>query len=203
MTGELLETQDVKVYPATAERWGDLELLFGPRSAYSGCWCMFWRLRRSDFNNLQGEGRKAVLKDLTMNNEVPGVLAYLDGLPIGWCSIGPRQDFAALENSRILKRVDDVPVWSIVCFFVAKPYRKNGIMSKLLHGAVDYAVQHGARVVEGYPIDMTAHKLVGQTLTGYSGFMGIASAFEEAGFIKSGEASETQLIMRYFVDGIG
>jgi GNAT superfamily N-acetyltransferase len=164
---------------------------------------MFWRLRRVDFNKLDGEGRKVVLKNMTMNNEVPGVLAYLDGQPIGWCSIGPRQGFAALENSRILKRMDDVPVWSIVCFFVAKPYRKSGIMSKLLHGAVDYAVGQGAQVVEGYPIDMLSHKLAGQTLTGFSGFMGIASVFKLAGFMQVGQASETQLIMRYTANNIG
>lgn len=199
MAGELLETQDVKVYPVTAERWDDLESLFGPRGAYSGCWCMFWRLRRADFNSLHGEGRKAVLKDMTLNNKVPGVLAYLDEQPIGWCSIGPRSDYTALENSRILKRVDDAPVWSIVCFFVAKPYRRSGIMSLLLHGAVDYAVGQGAQVVEGYPIDMLSHKLAGQTLTGFSGFMGIASIFKKAGFVQVGEASETQLIMRYTV----
>lgn len=148
-TSTTQENFEVEVYPATAERWEDLEALFGPKGAYSGCWCMFWRLSRADFNKLGGEGRKAVLHELTSRNEVAGVLAYIDGKPIGWCSIGPREDYAALEKSRILKRVDDAPVWSVVCFFVAKGFRKRGIMSALLRGAVRYAEENGAQVIEG------------------------------------------------------
>ena len=194
---ELLE---VEVYPVRAERWNDLETLFGPNGAYSGCWCMFWRLKRAEFSKMKGEDRKAILQELTSKNQVAGVLAYVDGKPIGWCSIGPREEYAALENSRILKRVDDRPVWSIVCFFVAKGFRKKGIMSALLRGAVRYAEEQGVRVIEGYPIDMNTQKLAGKTLTGYSGYMGIVSVFQEAGFVKVGEASETQLIMRYVVE---
>jgi GNAT superfamily N-acetyltransferase len=190
---------EVEVYPATAERWKDIETLFGPKGAYAGCWCMFWRLDRADFKKMKGEGTKAVLKDMTSKNEVAGLLAYIDGQPIGWCSIGPRKDYAALENSRILKRIDDTPVWSIVCFFVAKPFRSKGVMSELLRGAVKYAKQQGAQVIEGYPIDMQTHKLAGQILNSYSGYMGIASIFRAAGFTKVADASETQLIMRYTV----
>jgi GNAT superfamily N-acetyltransferase len=190
-------SQDIEVHPATAERWKDIETLFGPKGAYAGCWCMFWRLERADFQKMKGEGNKAVLKDMVDRNKVAGLLAYRDGQPIGWCSIGPRNEFAALEKSRILKRIDDTPVWSIVCFFVAKPFRKTGVMSQLIRGAVRYAIEQGAQIVEGYPIDMQSHKLAGQTLNGYSGYMGIASVFREAGFEQVGEASETQLIMRY------
>ena len=148
---------------------------------------------------MKGEGRKTLLKNLTSNNQVPGLLAYIGDQPIGWCSIGPREDFGSLERSRTLKRIDTTPVWSIVCFFVAKPYRNKGILSKLLYGAVEYAEQKGAQVIEGYPIDMQTHKLSGQTLKGYSGYMGIASVFTAAGFVKVAEANETQLIMRYTV----
>jgi GNAT superfamily N-acetyltransferase len=193
------EIPDIEVHPATAERWKDIETLFGTKGAYGGCWCMFWRLNRADFNKMKGEDRKAVLQEMTSRNEVAGVLAYAGGQPIGWCSIGPREDYAALENSRILRRVDDTPVWSVVCFFIAKSFRRKGVMSALLGGAVKYAEEHGAGVIEGYPIDMQTQKLARKTLTGYSGFMGIASAFREVGFIKIGEASETQLIMRYTV----
>jgi len=194
------ELNGVKVYPATSERWKDIETLFGTKGAYGGCWCMFWRLNRADFNQMKGEDRKAVLQDMTSRNEVAGVLAYADGQPIGWCSIGPREDYAALENSRILKRVDDTPVWSVVCFFIAKGFRRKGVLSNLLRGAIQYAEDQGARVIEGYPIDMQTQKLAGKTLTGYSGFMGIASAFREAGFVKVQEVSETQQIMRYTIE---
>jgi hypothetical protein len=194
---------DLIIHPATAERWNDLESLFGPKGAFAGCWCMFWRMERAEFKRLKGDGTKAILKEMVMQNQVPGVLAYINGLPIGWCSIGPRQGYAALENSRILKRVDGTPVWSIVCFFVPKPYRNQGIMADLLRGALGYAIQQGAQVVEGYPLNMQAHQLEGQTLKSFSGYMGFASIFKDAGFEKVADASETQLIMRYTVKAGG
>jgi GNAT superfamily N-acetyltransferase len=195
----LQESTKVEVHPATAERWKDIESLFGEKGAYAGCWCMFWRLDRADFKKMKGEGTKAVLKGMTTRNDVAGLLAYVDGHAIGWCSIGPRKDYAALENSRILKLIDDKPVWSVVCFFVAKPFRSKGIMPELLRGAVKYAEQSGAKIIEGYPIDMQTEKLAGQKLNSYSGYMGIASIFRAAGFVKVADASETQLIMRYMV----
>ena len=192
--------QKIEVVPATADRWPDLESLFGIHGAFSGCWCMFWRLDRTDFKRMKGEGTKAVLRDITLKNEVPGLLAYDNSQAVGWCSVGPREYYTALEKSRILKRIDHLPVWSIVCFFVTKPYRKKGIMDALLRGAVKYAKENNAKFVEGYPLDMQSPKLAGQNLNSYSGYMGIASVFREVGFVESGRASETQLIMRYTIE---
>ena len=186
----------VEVFPATAERWSDLELLFGEHGAYANCWCTFWRIKRSEFGKLSGEEKKALLKEWTSLPIAPGVLAYEEGKVVGWCAINPRENLVPLENSRILKRVDDQPVWSIVCYFIHKAHRKQGVMQALLSGAVDYARQNGARIVEGYPLDMQSPPLAGKKLTGYSGFMGIASAYRRAGFVEVGRASETQLIMR-------
>jgi GNAT superfamily N-acetyltransferase len=157
---------------------------------------VFWRLDRAVFKRQKGEGNRLTLKLMVEGGDVPGVLAYHDGQAVAWCSIGPRERFAALENSRIFKRVDDTPVWSIACFFVAKTFRAQGIMTPLLKGAVKYAGEQGAQVVEGYPIDLQTPKLAGQHLNSYSGYMGIASAFRAAGFVEVGRASETQLIMR-------
>ena len=189
-----------EVYPASAERWSDLEKVFGEHGAYAGCWCMFWRLNRADFKQLRGDGTKAVLHEITTKGEVPGLLVYDQGQAVGWCSIGPREGYPALENSRILKRIDEQPAWSIVCFFVTKKYRGKGVMVALLRGAVDYARQQGAKIVEAYPIDMQSPKLAGQKLTSYSGYMGIDSVFRDVGFVEVGRASETQLIMRYKFD---
>lgn len=197
MTASNSSSSQIEVFPATAERWNDLESLFGAKGAYAGCWCMFWRLERGDFKKLKGAGTQAVLHDLVCENEVPGVLAYAEGKAVGWCSIGPRQEYAALENSRILKRIDDTPVWSVVCFFVAKTHRNQGVMEHLLRGAVKYALEQGAQAIDGYPIDLQTEKLAGQTLNSYAGYMGIASVFRAVGFIQVGSASETQLIMRY------
>lgn len=188
----------IDVQPVTKERWEDLEVLFGERGAYANCWCLFWRLERAQFKKLNGEGRKAVLREMTLSDQEPGLLAYLDGKPVGWCSVGPREDYRALERSRLLKRLDQQPTWSIVCFYIDKAYRKQGIMKALIRGAVEYAESHAAQIVEAYPIDLQAPKLEGQKLSGCGGYMGIAEAFRKAGFVEAGRASETQPIMRYF-----
>lgn len=189
----------IEIFPATAERWPDVEAVFGEHGASGGCWCMFWRLDRATFKQLKGAGTKAHLQALTSEGDVPGLLAYDHTCPAGWCSVGPRERYLALEKSRILKRVDDHPVWSIVCFFVTRPYRQKGLLRALLSGAVEYAQSQNARTVEGYPLDLQSSRLAGQTLTGYSGYMGIASVFRSAGFVEVGRASATQLIMRYTI----
>lgn len=187
---------DIQVVPATAERWADLEGLFGKNGANAGCWCMWWRMERADFKKLKGDGTKAALHDMLLTDDVPGVLAYQDGQAVGWCAIGPREDFKALENSRILKRVDNQPVWSIVCFFVLKTHRQQGVTAALVQGTVEYAVSQGAKLIESYPIDLQHPQLSGQKFSGYSGYMGIASVFRSLGFVEVGRASDTQLIMR-------
>jgi hypothetical protein len=187
----MTNTTDIRVVPATD--WDALQSLFGANGAYAGCWCMFWRLNRADFKALKGEGTKDALKQMVEANEVLGLLAYQGDQVIGWCSIGPRERFLALDKSRILKRVDAQPVWSIACFYVAKPTRQHGLMVTLLQGAIAYARSQNAKIVEGYPIDLQAH------VTGYAGYMGFASAFRKAGFVEVGRASETQLIMRYTI----
>lgn len=183
-------------YPATPERWPDLEGLFGKSGANAGCWCMFWRLERAMFKKTKGEGNRQILKQIVESNEQPGILAYDGTQAVGWCGIAPREKLAALENSRILKRVDDQPVWSITCFFIMKDARRQGIMESLIRAALKHAKTNGAQIVEAYPIDMQSPKLAGQTLNSYSGYMGVASAFRSLGFERVGQASETQLIMR-------
>jgi GNAT superfamily N-acetyltransferase len=186
----------MKVRPASPETWTQLESLFGPRGGYSDCWCMFWRMPRQQFKKEKGEGTKRELQRLVSHNEFPGVIAYEGAKAVGWCGVGPRENYAALENSRVLKRVDDKAVWSVVCFFVAKDARKKNAMEILLNGAVDYARKSRAKILEGYPLDMESSKLSGQKLSTFAGYMGIASAFKRVGFTKIGQASETQLIMR-------
>lgn len=132
---------ELDVRPVTAERWGDLEWLFGPRGAYSGCWCTWWRLSRSEFSRSSAAERKQALQGIVTSGQVPGILAYLDERPGAWCSLGPRESYPALDRSRILARVDDQPVWSIVCFFVAREYRRRGLLVPLIQAAVEYAAQ--------------------------------------------------------------
>ncbi len=140
--------------PATAERWKDIESLFGPRGACAGCWCMWWRLPTAEFRASVGEKNKAGMRKLVKSGGIPGVLAYVAGHPIGWCAIAPRNEYPRLAKSRILKPVDDRPVWSITCFFVARHFRRQRVTEALLQAAVDYARSQGAKVVEGYPHDL-------------------------------------------------
>lgn len=155
---------------------------------------MWWRLRRSDFARQTGEQNKQGLRAIVDSGEIPGLLAYAEGEPIAWCSIGPRERFTGLERSRKLKRVDDQPVWSIVCFFVAEPFRRRGLMGCFLKAALGYAKERGAKIVEAYPIEPTG------CLTGDSGYTGVVSTFLKAGFAEVLRRSERQPIMRYFVE---
>ena len=181
--------------PLTTRNWADLEKLFGPHGAYSGCWCMWWRLSRAEFGRQTAEERKAGLKALVDAGRVPGILAHLDAEPVAWVSVAPRETYPSLERSRTLKRVDDQPVWSIVCFYVAKPYRGRGLMVDLLRGTVAYAAQQGAQIVEAYPVDPREGTVPGGTV----GFMGLISAFRRAGFVEVARPSQRQAVMRYSI----
>lgn len=187
---------ELTIHPVTSERWADLERLFGPNGAYSGCWCMYWRLKSAEFDRATREERKAGLQALADSPRPPGILAYLADEPVAWVSIGPRESFGRLERSRTRPRVDDAAIWSIVCFFVAKPWRRQGLMASLLRGAVAYAARQGATIVEGYPVDPPAGARVSGGTEGYVGF---ASAFRAAGFVEVLRPAERRPVMRYVI----
>ena len=175
----------------TSDRWSDLEQLFGERGACGGCWCMWWRLKRSTFNEQKGEKNKLAFKSVVDSGEAPGIIAYSDGVPVGWCAIAPRETYPALERSRVLKRLDDKPVWSIVCLFIARPYRRKGVSVELLKAASEFARQRGGKVVEGYPIEPLKDEMPDAFA-----WTGLASAFLKAGFVECERRSETRPIMR-------
>jgi hypothetical protein len=127
MAGEQGILSDLEFHPLTRERWSDFEELFGPRGACGGCWCMWWRLKRSKFEVQKGEANRRAMKAIVESGEVPGLLAYVQGKAVAWCSVAPRGHYSALQRSRILKPVDETPVWSVVCFFVIRGYRRKGI----------------------------------------------------------------------------
>jgi len=186
---------ELEFHPLTLERWKDLETLFGERGACGGCWCMWWRLKRSDFERQKGKKNKAALKKIVRSGQTPGILAYVKGKPIAWCSVGPRETYPALERSRVLKRIDDKPVWSVVCFFVAKPFRKKGVSFETLRAVVDFAKKSGAKIVEGYPIEPKKSRWPDAFV-----WTGLPSTFLKAGFKEVHRGSPTRPIMRYFVN---
>ena len=181
-------------HPLTPDRWDDLVSLFGARGACGGCWCMWWRLARSEFDRRKGDANRRALRKIVAAGKVPGLIAYVDGAPAGWCSIAPRDDFPVLERSRVLRRVDERPVWSVVCFFIARSHRRSGLASRLLEGAVSYARERGASIVEGYPVEPR-----GIPLPDAFAYTGIASIFRRAGFIEVARRSATRPIMRYYI----
>lgn len=183
----------VGFYPLTADRWADLETLFGARGACGGCWCMAWRLTPAEFRRAKGDGNRAALRDLVEQGEEPGVLAYDGGTPIGWCAVAPREVYVRLDGSRVLCRVDERPVWSISCLFVQKPYRKAGLSVGLITAAAQLAIRHGALIVEAYP-----HDLGGRTLPAPFVWTGLLPAYLKAGFVEVARRSETRPIVRFW-----
>jgi len=181
-------------HPLTPERWSDFDKLFGLRGACAGCWCMYWRLSRTQFDEQRGELNHRNIKALVDSNIIPGLLAYSGDEPVGWCSIAPREDFSTLSRSRILKPVDTQPVWSVVCFFVARSHRRKGLTVELLQAAVEFARVNGARIVEGYPVEPKTGKAPDVFV-----YTGLASAFLQAGFTEVLRRSETRPIMRYYL----
>jgi len=174
--------QAITFAPVTRDRWPDLERLFGPNGAYGGCWCMFWRQTRKDYETLKGAENKTSMQTIVERDEVPGIIGYIDGVPAGWVSVGPRAAFPSLNRSRTLKPVDDEPAWSIVCFYVAREHRGTGMMSQLIGAAADHARDQGATLIEGYPEEVAAD---GQKNVSFAGaYMGLRPAFERAGFVE-------------------
>jgi len=153
---------------------------------------MYWRMPRKDYDNLRGTGTKKKMKTLVNSGTIPGILAYDDKQPVGWCSVAQREDFPVLENSRVLKRIDDKPVWSVVCFFINKNYRKKGLSVELLNAAKKYVKQNKGKIIEGYPVEPKK----GKTADVFA-WTGLASAFKKAGFKEIERRSETRPIMRF------
>jgi GNAT superfamily N-acetyltransferase len=132
------------------------------------------------------------MEAIIRSGEVPGLLAYLETEPIGWCSVAPREAFPVLDRSPVLKRVDDQPVWSIVCFYIARKYRRSGLEGLLIEAAVDYSRAQGARIVEAYPVDPGT----GSFDPG-SAFTGTTGTFRRLGFEEVARRSKRRAVLRF------
>ena len=176
--------------PLTTETWDDFEKLFGKRGACAGCWCMFFRCSRKEFNTNQGEGNRKAMLRIVKGGAAPGVLLYKDGEAVGWCAIAPREEYVALTRSRVCAPVDGKPVWSVTCFFIAKQHRKQGLSVALLEAAVAFAKKNGAKIVEGYPQELSKPQADAFV------YHGLASMFEKAGFREVARRSPTRPVMR-------
>jgi GNAT superfamily N-acetyltransferase len=178
----------------TPERWDDLTALFGARGACGGCWCMFFRLRGKAFTEGAkggGAANRRALRRIVEQGPPPGLIAYVGREPAAWCALAPRQDYERIVHSRILAPVDERPVWSVPCFFVGRPFRRQGLTVKLLAEAARFAAAHGATLLEGYPVDPRKG-----AMPDVFAYHGTLAAFERAGFREVARRSATRPIVR-------
>lgn len=186
----------IEIHPATARHGTDIAAVMQDCGDASRCWCAFWSRPRSEFEHGWGEGnRRWFMTRLEAAPRPIGVLAYVDGEPAGWCAVAPREQHSRLARSRTLAAVDDAPVWSITCFVIAKRFRRQGLMRKLIEGAVVLAREQGAPAVEAYPIDPTRKLGSGELYTG------LLSSFVAAGFDEVERRSPSRPIVRKHLSG--
>jgi GNAT superfamily N-acetyltransferase len=183
------------VRAVTADMWGELADFFGPSGAYSHCWCVYWRVPRREFDagcREGGQGNRAVLERLTRDGRVPGLIAYDGGLPVGWVSVAPREEYGSIERSpSIGPDRDEAGVWSVPCFWIPRAQRRRGVATALLSAAVAHAASGGADAVEAYPVDVDGR------LPAAEAYTGTVSMFERAGFsVLRRPARGRRLIMR-------
>lgn len=193
-TRALSKTNSVLTFlPLTEKNWADLETLFGPGGASGGCWCMWWKLRRSEYEKKKGASNRRAFRKIVDSGAPTGVLAYDSGQPVGWCAVAPREAYPVLKNSRVLKPVDEQAVWSVTCFYVPRARRRSGLTAPLLDAAVKFAGKRGAKIVEGYPVDPRSG-----TMADPFAWTGFVSAFRKAGFEEVARRSPGRPIMRRF-----
>lgn len=184
------------MHPATPERWPDLEALFKAKgcSVARGCWCMYYRRSGSREalppGTTHAQANRAELKALVDAGNPPGLIGYRGKVPVGWVSLAPREEYAKLKRSPVMKAVDDQPVWSITCFVVPAQYRDQGVARALLDGALTYAKKRGAKLVEAYPVDRPGRS------NDDSMWFGAKSMYDRAGFVEVARRKPQRPIVR-------
>ncbi len=176
-----------------AEAWEDFETLFESPGAPKYCWCMVWRAVGDERKNRDSKSRKSFMKRRVMDGVPVGIIGYLEGEPVAWCSIAPRSTYRPLGG---IEQVDSDPqkMWSLVCFYVSRRLRGRGIARRMLSAAVDHARRKGAEVVEAYPVDPDSPSYR---------FMGYVGLFKEEGFREVGRAGTRRHVMRRELNSSG
>lgn len=165
-----------ETHPVTPDRFEDFADIINPQRRDTHCWCLSHRLRARDIEELGGGSREMAMRRLCERENPPGVITYRDGVPVGWCSIGPRAEIPRLAASKLIRPVDDLPVWSVICVVVRSGHRRQGVTAHLLAGAVQYAASRGAPAIEAHPVEPDGR--MDTTMA----FVGTRAMFERAGF---------------------
>jgi len=176
--------QHLVFHEVDRQRLNDFVTLFESRGGPKYCWCMAWRATPEEAKQQEGASRKAAFLRRVQQGVPVGILGYLDGRPIAWCSIAPRPTYRALGGAA---EKPDENIWSLVCLFVKREHRGLGITARLIAAAVVHARKQGATVVEAYPVDPDSPSYR---------FMGFVSAFKKAGFVEVGRTGTRRHVMR-------
>jgi GNAT superfamily N-acetyltransferase len=177
--------------PLTPERWRDFTALLGRHGGAGGCWCMWWRQTNRDFAARKGDKKRRAMKRVVDAGREPGILAFAGDQPVGWCAVAPREEYPRLARSRILQPVDDREVWSVVCLYIAREYRRQGVATALLEAAAAHVRRRGGRMIEGYAVEPRKGQM-----PDLFGFHGLAASYQRAGFREVARRSPTRPIMR-------
>ncbi|MGE0353948.1 MAG: GNAT family N-acetyltransferase [Gemmatimonadales bacterium] len=177
--------------PLTRDRWHDLVALFGERGACGGCWCMWFRLPRREYEAGKGARNRQRLKRI-VEQDPPGILAYTDARAVGWCAVAPRVAYRRLRTARTMRPPDDLPVWSILCLYVDKAHRRRGLSTGLIRAAAAFAIENGAPAVEAYPVRPRTREVPPVFAS-----QGIVTAFLQAGFHEIARPSPSRAVVRY------
>jgi len=181
--------------PLTKSNWNNFVQLFGNNGACGNCWCMFYRLKKSDFHEGKvANGNKDSMRKIVWQGKPAGILGFYEGQAIAWCAFAPREDFIKLEKSRVHKRIDDEKVWSIPCLFIHKNFRMNRISAELLKGVIKYAKEKEIKIIEAYPAIPTQEKIPDSFA-----WIGLYKSFERAGFEIVDRISKNRPMVRYYL----
>jgi GNAT superfamily N-acetyltransferase len=187
---------DLAIRPLEEATWPALAALFEQGGDPKWCWCQYFRVRGLDWSNADAAINRRRLRTMAHKGPPPGLVAFRGDEAVGWVSLGPRESYERLAHSVVMAPVDETPVWSIVCFVVGRRARRSGVARVLLGAAVTYARDHGATMLEAYPVDTA-----GERITSASAYHGTLSMFKQAGFKvvatrQSNKASPVRPIVR-------
>jgi len=192
-----MQEGEILIHPLTVDRWDDLVDLFGPeRGANSGCWCMWTRVSGKDWRAMTREERRDAFRRLVEAGPPPGLIAYEQGLPVGWVAVGPRPSVARFNASKASRPVEGegqpgpADIHAISCFYIRSGHRKQGLMRKLADAAVGFAARAGADAVEVCAIEPDRPLQWGEA------FVGVASVFSALGFREIARRSPKRPLLR-------
>jgi GNAT superfamily N-acetyltransferase len=186
--------KDFTIEPLSKDNWDKFVQLFGTKGACGNCWCMYYRIPKKEFTDgKKNDGNKQKIKKLVWDKKSAGIIGFYKEQPIAWCAFAPREVYLKIENSRVHKRIDDKPVWSIPCFFIEKNFRRKGISVAMLKAIIQYAKENNIGIIEAYPAIPTKGMLPDSFA-----WTGLYRSFERAGFEIADRTSKNRPMVRYY-----